>query len=282
MFRKLFGACLLVAMSAAGPQLSAATFVDIVLVVDESGSMAGEHAWLGGMVTSLNTRLEALGYTVKFGLYGFGKSGAGIDGRELLDSGTAAQFLVADNNLVTSGGTEDGYTGIKFASDNYTFTAGSARNYILVTDEDRDVRVAANTFATTAALLSGQSALLNAVLNNPFGCTGGTGSVIGRTTSSGYRVDGSGGYTTCASPTRGNGDGATETDYVPLALNSGGAAWNLNILRNGGTDAASFTAAFVDIKVEEIITQTGIPEPSAYVLVGSALAGLLIRRRMTK
>ncbi len=258
----------------------AASFVDIVVVVDESGSMSTEHAWLPGMINALNTELVNLGYTVNFGLYGFGRSTAAA-GIELLDAGTTAQFGTAAANLVTSGNTEDGYTALKFASDNYTFTTGSVRNYILVTDEDRDVVTggSGNTYASTLALLTGQNALLNAVVNNPFTCATATSGVIGRTNSTGYVANGSGGYTTCASPVTGNGANNTETDYVPLALATGGAAWNLNILRAGGNSALSFTDAFVDIKVQEIIEQSGVPEPSTYMMGGTALLLLGWMRR---
>lgn len=256
----------------------AASFVDVVVVVDESGSMSAEHAWLPGMINALNTELVNLGYTVNYGLFGFGST-ANPNGRTLLNAGTAAQFGTAASNLVTSGSSEDGYTALKFASDNYSFTVGAARNYILVTDEDRDVRVAANTYATTLALLTGQNALLNAVLNNPFTCATATSGVIGRTNSTGYVANGSGGYTTCGSPVTGDGANNTETDYVPLALATGGAAWNLNILRAGGNSSLSFTDAFVDIKVQEIIEQTGVPEPSTYMMGGTALLLLGWMRR---
>jgi len=57
------------------------------------------------------------------------------------------------------------------------------------------------------------------------------------------------------------GDNATViADYVevaevvPAAQPEGGSEWDLNQLRNGGSDAVSFTAAFVDI-VQAQITQ---------------------------
>jgi hypothetical protein len=64
---------------------------------------------------------------------------------------------------------------------------------------------------------------------------------------------------------------------VALALQTGGAAWDLNQLRLGGNTAVSFTAAFVDIKVQEI--QQQIPEPGSLGLLGLALAGLAALRR---
>ncbi len=63
-----------------------------------------------------------------------------------------------------------------------------------------------------------------------------------------------------------------------MALGTGGAAWDLRLLRAGGLTAESFTNAFVDIKVEEtIIVQT--PEPSGLALVGLGLIGLGFARR---
>lgn len=64
-----------------------------------------------------------------------------------------------------------------------------------------------------------------------------------------------------------------------LALNSGGAAWDIDKLRGGGNDAAAFTSAFVDIKIQEIIDQTKIPEPGTYAMMGLGLVGLAYFRR---
>lgn len=251
-----------------------AAVIDVVVVVDESGSMSGEHAWLPGMISTLDSRLTTLGHTGRYGLVGFGSSGAGINGRTLATGATAVGFGLAAGGLVTTGGTEDGYSGLTYTFNNYGFAGGSTRNYILVTDEDRDNN-GASTFATVLGSLQSQNALLNAVVNNPFSCS--AGAALGRTTLNGYQVEPAGAFSACASPLTGNGAGTTETDYVPLALQSGGAAWDLNVLRSGGNDAASFTSAFVDIKVEEI--QQQIPEPSTYALAGTALVTLIAARR---
>ena len=275
-------ASLMCALSTVAPSAKAAPIVQVVVAIDESGSMGCEQAWVGGMITTLATQLSNLGYAAEFGLVGFGNginatanlgrmfdmgAGAGVQ-----QFGTAAEFNVADNGLVTDGSNEDGYAALNFIMSNYTFTVGSIRNFILITDEDRD------DLSNPDSVTLPQGVLLNAIVNNPFGCTGGgTGSVIGRTTSTGYRVNGTGGYTTCTSPTTGDGANNTETQYVPLALNSGGAAWNLEILRNGGNYATSFTKAFVDIKVQEITS--GVPEPATWGMTALGLLGLGILRR---
>ena len=265
----LTGLACLAALAAATPVRAALT-TDVIFVVDESGSMAGEHAWITTMVSSLETDLIAAGVTGnRYGLVGFGSSaGHGtIAGHKHSvgggDFGTAAQLSTAAGGLVTSGATEDGWAAVLFALNNYSFRSDAAVNIVLITDEDRDNVDGSATQAGVASALAGKNAILNAVVNNPFGSD--SGAALGRTTTDAYLANGSGGFTTATGPTTGDGFGSTETQYVPLALNSKGAAWDLNFLRAGGSTADSFSAAFVKIKVGEIVIQpgSGVPEPAS-------------------
>ena len=286
----LLGLAVVAALGVFATTARAATTADVLIVVDESGSMSTEHAWIGGMVTSLDTALASAGVTGnQYGLVGFGQinhAANQVAHKHLVggaDFGTAAQLATATGGLSLYGGLEDGYQAIDFALNNYSFRAGAALNVILITDEDRDVAsgAAGLNYNNILAALDGKNALLNAVVNASF--VSGDGSAAGIDGTDGYYADGSGGYTVSNAATSNSGYGTTVADYVDLAIESGGAAWNLNQLRAGGNAANSFTAAFVDIKVQEIIIQpptNGTPDGgSTLVLLGAALAGFAALRR---
>ena len=46
----------------------------------------------------------------------------------------------------------------------------------------------------------------------------------------GYIADGTGGFTTCLNPTVTRGSGSTIEDYVDLAMQNGGAVWDLSLI----------------------------------------------------
>ncbi|MFN7939430.1 MAG: hypothetical protein U0R19_39250 [Bryobacteraceae bacterium] len=248
--------------------------VDIVVIVDESASMSTEHAWISPTLGTLNSELVLAGMSANYALVGFADGG---QGRTLAAMGTLAATQAAAAGLTTGGGpTEDGYAAIHYALNHLTFTAGALLNIILITDEDRDNSNAALTYSSILAELTARHALLNAAVNNPFTC--GTAALGVDQAGTAYKADGSGGFTSCTPGVIGNGDGNTETAYVPLAQATGGAAWDLNRLRAGGLTATSFTNAFIAIKVEEIQQQDEVPEPPTSALIGLALIGFAYLR----
>ena len=262
-------------------------FADIVVLVDESGSMSAEHAWIGSTILSLEAELAAAGVGTgvdanRYQLVGFGGTSSHVLGHDHGGFTNAFDFNAETSTLTLAGATEDGYDAIDHAL-GLGIRAGASFNIILITDEDRDNAGNTLNFTNILAAMNAQDAILNVVVNNPFFESDGTTAAIGVDSDGfAYTKDGSGGFTTSVGGIVGNGVGTTEIDYVPLALATNGAAWNLNDLRAGGFTADSFTAAFIEIKVAEIIEDVNpIPEPTAGLTfgVGLLITAAAIRRR---
>lgn len=266
------------------PAAWAARFTDTIVVIDESGSMRGEHGWIGGMINDLDVALKAAGVTNnQYGLVGYGGGG----NKELGHSynvgsglfGSASDLASATSNLVLNGGFEDGYEALDHALNNYSFRQGSAVNLILVTDEDRDIHSSAQnlTYQSILNAFQGENALLNAVVSANFR-DGNSYSALGvDNQGNAYRADGTGGFIKSGGGYSSSAAGTTKTDYVDLAWATNGAAWDLNLLRAGGNTATSFTNAFVDVKVTEIKNHPGkkVPEPGMVLgLVGIGALGM--------
>lgn len=243
---------------------------DVVMVVDESGSMAGEHEWIADMAAPLEAHLTTNGVGAgalpnRYGLIGYEAAPRPINvGATAM--GNYRELITATAQLRTPGGTEDGWRGILHGLNQYPLREDSARNVILITDEDRDIVDTALTYDSMLASLRAKKAVLNAVVNARFRCGDNTIALGMGQNRVGYKADGRGGFVTCANVTATSGDGTTLRDYVDLALATGGAAWDIEVLRDGGLLAQSFTNALLKIKVQEILQQIPAdPQPDLYV-----------------
>lgn len=269
--------------------LGEGTSTDIVFVVDESGSMAGEQQWLGPMVAALDARLEAYGLVDnRYGLVGFADTA-----RSLPNSSarflTAEAFAAATSSLsLGRSGNEDGYSGIRYALERYEFRADASRFVVLVTDERRTVVDRSLGYDAIAEKLITRDVGLHGVLNAVV-ADGQEALALGvDALGIAFLADGAGGYAESAGgrfvrsePVANGGDVRNiKSEYVDLTWLMGGVSWDLNQLRGGGDAAVSFTTAFVDRlplevggtpEVQEIAVQA-VPGPTVEVIAPAAVA----------
>lgn len=177
-------------------------------------------------------------------------------GRRVFESTSfpqAAKRLFAD----PEGRIEDGYEAIYHALNNIQCesngTSSVAKNLIFISDEDRDVtpRGTNLTRSFMKRFLRQGGWLPNVVVDNSFSCND-ADSIGVDSTLTAFLARTNGAYEACPEASIGRGFATTRRDYTNLALELGGAAWNINVLRRGGALAASFTNAFTDVKTKEI------------------------------
>ena len=164
---------------------------DIVLLIDDSGSMNLEHEWLLGMVPFMEAALIRAGVgdhdnRNRYCAIGFGGIGPLEPAHFLLVNGkkcfTAEQFPKARVQLKNAGLYEDGYEAIHFAITNVPFRDSPfiARNILLITDEGRSI-IAQGQDLTKASIrdeLLKNDILLNVVVKVTHNGTAGTSEVI--------------------------------------------------------------------------------------------------------
>ena len=209
-----------------------------------------EHQWIGEMAVALDgaLMLENIGIDPRnrFGVVGFGADCIEefILGRVIMNS-AGEVFSLASGvreftaGLGANGRREDGYSGIMTAFDGYEFR-DVAKQFILITDEDRDVVQENLTRDGIRQLLEEAGIVLNAAVSEEFegsglralGIDSGMNAYIyDPSADSLFRiVRGSG------MPVTDSGHGSTNFDYTQLALWLGGAGWNLSMLREGEWD----------------------------------------------
>lgn len=243
---------------------------DIVMVVDESGSMGDVQTNLRNNIGTFASILAAGGVDAQFGLVGYGSST--VVPRMLTNLTTSTNFATAAQGLLTNGGTEPGYTAIAYAlnaldnqSQLFSFRPDALTNVILFTDEPSNgdtisrgsVGGSAVTLSIDDQLLTNDNALFNAALRNIIPSLN------------------------------------TIASYQPLATNHGGSVYDLNGLNTTNqTVVENFVNTFATSKLQEIVDfctlhpndpacqgTAPVPAPPSFTLLILGLGLLLSIRR---
>ncbi len=253
-----------------GKQLTQANAAaDILISIDASGSMAEERPWLKEMVFGLESRLRyaGVGSDNSENLYGLTKYNSSpgsipLDGQKM---GSYSSVLTNTTSL-NGGGTEDGWNAIYGMLEEYPLRDGVSKNFILLTDEDRDISNRDLTFDSVKEKILEKGVLLNAIVNWAFECGDGREAIGMRYDGLGVVAEGNGGFSYCSGARAGTeGFITTERDYVDLAIAVKGLVWDINILRRGGDFSNSFSNAFAALTLSEVVE--GLPEKDLSDLV---------------
>ena len=248
----------------------------VAFVIDESGSMRGEHQWLRSTVETLESNLQRRGIGTQranqYALVGFGhkddldRSREG--GKVLLGSsgcGTAGDLKSALAAMFVDGRLEDGYSAIGTGLDQIPCLQqprpqGTACQVILATDEGRDI-LSSWRFRTILDHLRRYDCVLNVVVweqmqgrvsessnwQRALGVSQTAGAVIAQDNDQFVIVPHGEAF-------RDSGHEDTHDAYVELAAATGGAAWDLDMLRTERY-RQSFTNGFIEVKIQEIERQ---------------------------
>lgn len=256
------------ALLLSSPKTEATIITDIVIIVDESGSMGTVQTNLRNTIGQFASILAAGGLDARFALIGYGNNQ--IVPRLLSDLTSAANFSLAANNLVASGFIEPGYLASLFglnALDNQSslisFRQNSIKNLIIFTDEpsngDTTARGTYNGAAVTQgvvdSVLKQNNALFNAVI-------------------------------------RGS---STITSFSALATGNGGQVFDLALFNTTNQQQISdFVDAFANAKLQETLdfcvinptapacNTSSVPAPATMMLfsLGFVVLGLSRRRKV--
>ncbi|MGB7347734.1 MAG: hypothetical protein WBD20_26155, partial [Pirellulaceae bacterium] len=234
-------------------------YVDVVIVMDESGSMGSTQQFSAQFIQDLEAGLLAAGIGAvngnRYGAVGFGASGVNELGHSLVVGtglfGTAQDYAAATSQFVTSGAREDGYAGIDYAIANYPFRADAAKFIILATDEPRSDIDRTLNLNNTISNLQANDIRLQGILGMRISDNNGAQSLAIDNNLVYTETPGGGSFTTQ------NGGivtgGSSVADYLPLVQATGGIAGDLSQIGRNQQTANAFGQAMIS----SLIVQAG-------------------------
>lgn len=241
--------------------------VDTIFVADESGSIRAQD-WIRSLVPRLERKLRDQGVGLgrrqnQYALVGFGRNNESAQGGIVLTQLTTPEgFINASRNLRLDGLFEDGYSGIEVALTQVQVRPDTARLLVLVTNEARSVLPGREglTRSVMEQMIRNRGFILNVVVQQTFEVNSGESAFGLDSNRTAYLFNQSSPEQFFALP---NGSissdpslgfPGTYEDYILLALNLGGAAWDIKaVIEPDSPFLPALTEAFVDVKVTEVM-----------------------------
>lgn len=240
---------------------------EFVFLMDESPSLMSDEFNLPAAIEKLDEGLKRfnIGTTVRnrYGIFGFssprnvpftGRLYRGPNNEQFVNYNEIGSLL---SQLTKRGRAEDGYAAVEQALDQYLFTDG-ARQFLLITDEDRYILNASLTREPIRDHLMRSDSQLNVFINEKFrngrnfydllamGVYRNNSYIFNPLSAEEFNI----GDSPFEVPN--SGHGTTNFDYTELALQVGGSAWSLPTIDNDNT---GFLESLVSVVAEEIIRQ---------------------------
>ena len=226
--------------------------------------MLEAQQWIGEMAPLLDETLKGNGVGVgnmpnQFALVGFGgMNPATIGGTVLTQLTSVDNFVSATPGLTIDGTVEDGYSGIQVALDEVELRSSSDIVHVMVlaTNGDRDT-IPGNENLTRDAIeegLRGAGFVLNVVVGQGFPIDMDVSAFGMDFNGTCYSYDFVNNLVIHPSCERNDGLGSTYEDYVQLAYNLQGSAWDIQAIQDlDDVGLDGFSRSFVAAKVDEVM-----------------------------
>jgi hypothetical protein len=238
-------------------------FADVIVVMDETITMASAQQFSAQFIQDLEAGLVAAGVggtagPNRYGLFGFGGGSAAIEAGHAIPVGaggnvwgSAPEYAAATSQLVVNGAIEDGYRAIELMTPLYQTRPNAAKFVILVSDEDRDNEDGAFTYQTTLSTLQSNGFKLQGILDVDVVDQNNQSALALDAAQNAYGDDGAGGYTITPNGQFSGGFGTTVPDYGNLVHATGGIAGDINQISSSQQTANLFSQILVSSLVEQ-------------------------------
>jgi len=223
----------------------------VILIVDESGSMYGRQAWLGRALPMLEKALDQRNHNLSPQRVEYTLSGFTTDSRNLAHQSSIPVATGAVQDLRTDGGIEDGYVAVRDVLYRHKNFDNGPSTVILITDEDRDDTDSQLSLADLADFMNARATIFHAAIPARIECSDGISGIaidVEKTALVPY-VDAPHSCT--------EADVQASDDYAELAWETGGLVWNLNMVapKYDGPGNTDHLASFVTALADRIVSQ---------------------------